>query len=228
MPVDEPMHRSSQPNPYDAPTNHKNAIGAEFGGELAVAEQIRRAHLVHEACIKAIGWLYYLPAIFVALSLLAFVFSLATGLETGLQTEEEFGSGGRSVQILGLVAFHAVVFALLSAVGYGLYTFRRWARWTCVVLTSLVMLYMILGSVLKVIVGSAISAVILIAGFGISVGIMYLLLAAKARVVFSSEYREIVARTPHIRYKRSLFVLVVGLPIVLMTLVAIAGTLLSH
>ena len=84
---------------------------------------------------------------------------------------------------------------------------KSWARWTEVVLSSILLLiYLIVIVSMAVqpsnpdagptIGGSVVLSLIL--GY-----ILYLLLSKKGSMVFSPEYRLIIERTPHIKYRTS-------------------------
>jgi hypothetical protein len=62
---------SNAVNPYAAPAAPVEDIGAN-----PEAEAIRRAHIHHEASIKAVGFLYYLGGTLVTLAGLASLFGL--------------------------------------------------------------------------------------------------------------------------------------------------------
>jgi Ca2+/Na+ antiporter len=59
----------------------------------------------------------------------------------------------------------------------------------------------ILGSVI-----AGIGLIVIPVGTVIGAYILYLLLGAKGKVVFSPEYQEVIAQTPHIRYRTSKWV----------------------
>jgi hypothetical protein len=95
-------------------------------------------------------------------------------------------------------------FAVLSiAVGRGLRQLRSWARTTTAVLSAIGLLGIPIGT--------------LINGY-----ILYLLLAEKGKRIFEPDYADIVAATPHIKYRTSLIVwlLVALLVIVIIGVVA--------
>ena len=57
--------------------------------------------------------------------------------------------------------------------------------------------------------------------------ILYLLLCRKANVVFSAEYREIIIRTPHIKYKTSLLVKILAGIFLALLAVAVLGVIFA-
>ena len=110
---------------------------------------------------------------------------------------------GRGVLCLAI----AFAFFLLAR---GLRRLRSWARWTWVVLLSLpiaggcvaaVIYYGVMGKIKNL--PGELPVNLVVYGFyvGLPGSLLYVLLAPESRIVFSPEYRAVVARTPHIRYK---------------------------
>jgi hypothetical protein len=174
-------------NPYAAPEGPIGAEGIPGSMDLADAEALRRRYLNHEASVKAIGSLSLVGA--VVLTVLSLVgFLAAAGVITDL------GEGFRSVEAdrlaMGLGGGVFFVLACLNyAVGIGLRRLLPWARWTEVGLSSLAILF---------------SCLLLNPfNFFISLYILYLMGSAKGTMVFSPAYREVIAQTPHIKYRMS-------------------------
>src|SRR5262249_11951409 len=109
-------------------------------------------------------------------------------------------------------------FLINLALGIGLTRLRPWARWAEAALVGLYLalnavttfgaLFMVGPAAGPVLFGAAITWTILGA-------ILWLLLSRKGAVVFSPEYQDVIARTPHIKYKTSflakfLLVLILG------------------
>ncbi len=92
--------------------------------------------------------------------------------------------------------------------GYALRHFRRWSRLASTVISVLGLLAFPLGT--------------FISGY-----ILYLLWSKKGRTVFTAEYQDVIAATPHIKYKTSRLVwIVLGIIILLVAaviLIAIIG-----
>jgi hypothetical protein len=61
----------------------------------------------------------------------------------------------------------------------------------------------------------------------ISVYVIYLLLSQKAAVVFSPEYKAIISRTPHVRYKTSIVVWILLGIFILFILLGIIGGMVA-
>jgi hypothetical protein len=199
-------------NPYAAPVA---AVGKPGGasGESGRAEEIRRAHIGHEASIRSIGSLYYLGAIFSGLGIILGIL-FATGVIPVRQQDEEVLGG----PVLGMIlaAIYTVAFALNFALGYGLRALQNWARWTVVVLMAPGLLFAFVMAVISALRNPLAGVLLLILGGVIPAYIIYLLVSPKAGVIFSREYKEIIAQTAHVKYRTSLLlkiflVLVVGL-----------------
>jgi hypothetical protein len=200
---------------YYAPPEASLREGVDLGDELAEFEATRRKYLNHEASVQSIGWLYILGATLTGLGTVGLVATVFTG-----QGRQTLGMGIAAV-------FYAGMTALNATVGVGLTRLRTWARWVAVVLTILSILVTIgyAGLFLAVVpdagAGAGIAIVFAIATL-IPAYILYLLLSAKGTMVFSPEYREVIDRTPHIKYKVScllrglvyFFLAMVGLGIV--------------
>ncbi|WP_435018702.1 hypothetical protein TA3x_000687 [Tundrisphaera sp. TA3] len=210
-------------NPFEAPRAGIKAVPVEGVG--TDAELTRRAHLGHEASVKSIGSLYYLSALFCGLGLIGNV----------LQLTGSIGDAPRDPgQMMGLALVCVFSFALLvltAALGFGLNKLQAWARWTAVVLNALSILYMLGVAAFIALVmprefaagGIAVVVVILL----ITSYILYLLVCAKSGVVFSPAYKQVIAQTPHIKYKTSIIVKIFLGLILGLILLGIIGALLS-
>jgi hypothetical protein len=78
----------------------------------------------------------------------------------------------------------AVLYAFM---GFAIRRFKAWARWIAVVLSVPGLIGFPIGTV-------------------ISIYFLYLLLGRKGAMVFSAPYQEVIAATPHIKYKTSKWV----------------------
>lgn len=156
------MSNAKAVNPYAAPAARVEDIPAN-----AEAEAIRKAHISHEASVKAVGFLYYLGAVGITLSGVA---ALVSGGESGM------------VALLLVPLGVGMFFA-----GHAVRALKSWGR--------------IVGCILSVLglfnfpIGTLINAYIL-----------YLFLSKKGRMVFSAEYQDIIAATPDVKYRTSMFV----------------------
>jgi hypothetical protein len=190
-------------DPYAAPQAPLRWEAAAARSEdLARDEAIRRAHLSHEASVQSIGGLHYLSVVFCALGFVLTLFRILTPSRQAAPARQGIG-------LIAVLVYYLAVTALNLAMGIGLTRLKPWARWTEVVLTSLSLVYFIvvgvwLGSTAAAPAGSAGFLAVILAVMMIIPGyILYLLLSPKGAVVFSPEYREIIERTPHIKYKTS-------------------------
>ncbi len=164
------------------------------------AEQIRRKHLSHEASIKSVGLLYGFG--FVLLCLMTLINLVGVLSQAGGQAP-----GGI---VIGLV-FVLLLAAWTALVGVTAWNLRK--------LTPL-------GKILGIIV-AAIGLLGFPIGTLISAYILYLLLSERGTVVFSPQYKSIIAQTPHIKYKTSIIVWVLLAVIGLLFIVGIGFAMVS-
>lgn len=97
------------------------------------------------------------------------------------------------VMLAGRVEIGTITLALgvaMGVVGYGLRTLKPWVRIPAIILAALGLLGFPVGT--------------LINGY-----VLYLLLCAKGRHIFTPEYEEIRRATPHVRYRTSIVVWIV-------------------
>lgn len=188
-------------NLFEAPRAEIGAGPVDLGLDPE-AELVRRAHLGHEASVKSIGSLFYLGAIFAAIAAIMML-SSAVGVfplagPNSKNSQVFFGAFGA-----GLLA----IFALYSALGYGLTHLQAWARWTAVALDGFWLLTTTLNALMTTLsIDPYMGIVMAIIPYTIGGYIMYLLVSTRGGVVFSPAYKEVIARTPHIKYRTSLIV----------------------
>ena len=156
-------------------------------------EAIRNQHLKHEASLKGAGFLYLLGAVFVALSLVGLI-----AVYGGMRTRSESGPGGRELAVLGLLV---VVCMGQFVAGWGLRKLRPWVKIPAALLAGISMLRFPIGT--------------LFGGY-----ILYLLFSAKGRTILSPGYADIIAQTPHLRYRTPRWVWMVLLGLLLLFLAA--------
>jgi hypothetical protein len=151
-------------NPYAAPAAPVEDVSAN-----AEAEAIRKAHISHEASVKAVGILYYLGGIGVTVAALG-----------GLMAAKGAAGVGMTVGLLavGVGQFFA---------GYGVRALRPWGRIVGCILSAIGLIGFPIGT--------------LINGY-----ILYLFLSKKGRTIFAPEYQDVIAATPHVKYKTSILV----------------------
>lgn len=200
-------------NPYAAPEAKLDEVELvpTSGGDLAAFEAIRRKHIAAESSVKALGGLNILGG---ALLVLAGFSLFAAGFvgerpAVGLASFSGF---------LGVAVF--ATGALNLAVGLGLRGLRSWARWVTIALLSISLLLNLAGIAIYVARGGAGGSLpgtlfgMIIPGYLFS-----LLISRRAAVVFSPEYAEVIAATPHVKMKTSW--LVKGFAIVLVAVIVI-------
>ncbi len=159
------------------------------------AEDIRKTHLKTEASVKAVGTLYVLGGfLLVCGSIISFVSTIAKN--SAVSSEVLF-------PLVGMVLLTTVFGILQIAGGIGLRRLKPWAR--------------IAGTIVSVIglLGFPIGTII--SGY-----ILYLLWGKKSRTLFTPEYQDVIAATPHIKYKTSIIVwILLGLIVLLIALAII-------
>jgi len=165
-------------NPYAAPAAPVEDVSAN-----AEAEAIRKAHISHEASIKAVGLLYYLGGIGVTLAALA-----------GLAGAKDASVAVTLLLIgLGVGQFFA---------GWGVRALRPWGRIVGCILSGIGLIGFPIGT--------------LINGY-----ILYLFLSKKGRTIFAPEYQDVIAATPHVKYRTSIIVWIFLALVVLLLAVAV-------
>jgi hypothetical protein len=212
------MPAGSEFDPYAPPEAPlAGATTPRLSEDLAAAETVRRAHLTHEASVKSIGSLHYLSVIFGVLGLVFTLFQAVSG-------NQPLTGGLEGARLVGMLVYLLALTAINLAMAIGLTKLKPWARWAELVFTALSLIYCVLVAV-GIGRGPAGPGVGIAVFFGMMIipaYILYLLLSTKASVVFSPEYREIIERTPHIKYKTSWLVkgcLIVFLAIIVLSIV---------
>lgn len=158
------------------------------------SETIRKEHINTEASIQAVGRLYLLACFLALLTFIALVVGAALSLSADASKLISF-----LPSTLGLLC----VSALYGAAGVGLRKLKPWAR-------------------IVVTIVSVIGLIGFPAGTLISCYILYLLWSKKGRVVFTPDYLDVIAATPHIKYKTSLLVWIILGIVILLVVAAIA------
>ena len=174
------------------------------GATNSTSEQIRQEHIKHEASVKSIGLLYFLSAGFLILS--------GSFALTGTRGATEIAGAA-----IVLLAFAAA----FITVGIGLSRLKAWARIVAAVFSGLGLLV----CTPFVLVGRG--AIGIVCGALINIYALYLLLSNKGKTVFSDGYKQVIRDTPHIKYKTSLLVWVLGGILLFLLLMAAAGMLMS-
>ncbi len=189
LPDVQPTASQGMPNPYaspaplqtSAPMNPYANPAANYaprGASSSEDESIRNQFLSHEASLRSIGLLYFLGGFFMIL--MASIF-----LIMGLVTIPQDGAAGIASVVFALIYGGIGVGQIF--VGKGIRVLKNWARITIGVLS--------IPGLLGIPFGTLISAYIL-----------YLCFSSKGEFVCTPRYHQIVANTPHIKYKTSAIV----------------------
>ena len=182
-------------NPYAPSGSSYGDASLDANFDLSQAELIRKSHLSHEANVKSFGCLYTLGGI---LGILGAIFYVGIGIlvmaggvvPKGLESMV-FGAGGDRLVSGGLTTLVGVVFLAIAVAqlfaGRSMQTLNPSGKILAIVVAAIGMLQFPCGT--------------LISGY-----LLYLLVSAKGRTVFSSAYKEVMQATPHIRYRTSIIV----------------------
>lgn len=155
-------------NPHAPRRAVEDASPPGFAGEA-----VRREHLGREASMQALGLLYYVLG---GTVLLGTIYALATGSDSGLEIRP--GVWGT----IDLSVYGGSVVTMF-AVGSGVRGLRRWARVGAIIVCSI--------GLLRIPVGTLICPYFL-----------YLLLSVKGRRLFAPDYAAIIEATPQLKYPR--------------------------
>jgi predicted nucleic acid-binding Zn ribbon protein len=162
------------------------------------AEEIRTEHIKHEASVKAVGFLYLLGGCLVFLGSLGI-------LVTGVMAANRQGQTGELAAVIGMGVGMSLFGVLQFSTGLGLRRFRPWSRVVAALFSGLGLLGFPFGTIIN--------------GY-----ILYLLLSARGKMVFSAEYQEIIEQTPEIKYRTSIIVWIVLAIVVLLVVMFMVTT----
>ena len=190
-------------NPYQSTSTAASGASIATGGVGANASEIRQEYLSHEASVRSIGTLYMIGSVFGVLASLLMLMGFVIALFAGDAGGGPDGIGVGVVLVFTILFFAINVFQVFLALG--LRRLQNWARITAGVFS--------VPGLLGVPVGTIISAYFL-----------YILFSRKGAYVCSEEYHQIVAATPHIKYKTPVLVWVFAGLIVLLIGVAIVAS----
>ncbi len=215
-------------NPFEAPVAGIGQRADDLDLIDEGAEAIRREHIRHETSIKALGVLNYLGAIITALAAF-FLLAVASGALPANPPPNMTPEEGRTFN--GYMGGILLAFSLLNGgIGYGMRHLLGWARWALIILISIGLLNTAVQIIrvasinpdaLALAVGNAIIP------FLIQTYILSLVASAKGRVIFSPEYKAVIAKTPHIRTRTSPIVWILLGFLVLILCLIIGGSLIS-
>jgi hypothetical protein len=177
-------------NPYQAPAVME--VAAETG-----AEEIRTRHIKHEASIKAVGFLYLIGGVILAFSLIGLGASFAR-LSSQIGGDGGSGAlGGLGAQEMLMMGLFLVMGVLQFVAGWGLRKLRSWAKIPAALLAAVSLLSIPIGTL-------------------IGIYILYLLFSEKGKTVLSPAYQDIIAQTPHIKYRTPKWIWILLLVVVLL------------
>ena len=182
-------------NPYAPSGSSYGDASLDANFDLSQAELIRKSHLSHEANIQGFGCLYTLGGILGILGAIFYVgigiFVMAGGVVPKKLEFMVFGAGGDRLVSGGLTTLVGVIFLAIAVAqlfaGRSMQTLNPSGKILAIVVAAIGMLQFPCGT--------------LISGY-----LLYLLVSAKGRTVFSSAYKEVMQATPHIRYRTSIIV----------------------
>jgi hypothetical protein len=211
---DPPSPSQEPPNPYAAPLSDVRGVDTEReAADDSAAETIRRLYLGHEAAVKSLGSLHYLGGFFGMLAVLGMIAFLVNPAQ-----------GEMRPLVVALVIAYCLMTALNYALGYGLRHLLTWARWTETAFLLIGTLASVVGMIALFVTGQPELSVAYIFGLLLYSYLLYLLLSAKGAMVFSPGYKEIIEKTPHIKYKTSLIVkIAIGLFVAVVALAVIGA-----
>ena len=170
------MSNAPGANPYAIPATAIVDASLAAGSD---AETIRKKFLSHEASVKSVGLLYWLGSIFVLIAAGMYLF-----MGIALLSEQE-AAAGITMLIAAPIALVIAVLQMFLAVG--IRKLKPWARICAIVLSAIGLIGFPIGTL-------------------ISAYILYLMVSKKGIYVFSDEYKQVIAATPHLKYKTSLIV----------------------
>ena len=182
-------------NPYAPSGSSYGDASLDANFDLSQAELIRKSHLSHEANIQGFGCLYTLGGILGILGAISYVgigiFVMAGGVVPKELEFMVFGAGGDRLVSGGLTTLVGVIFLAIAVAqlfaGRSMQTLNPSGKILAIVVAAIGMLQFPCGT--------------LISGY-----LLYLLVSAKGRTVYSSAYKEVMQATPHIRYRTSIIV----------------------
>jgi xanthosine utilization system XapX-like protein len=165
----------------------------------APLSEIEEAEAIRKEHIKVEATVKSVGTLYYLGAFLLIMFGLMTAFVPSM---DKSTSQGEALIISVLVLAFGIAEGVLA---YGLRRLRSWARWPTVALAFIGLLGFPLGTL-------------------ISIVILVNLLGRKATMVFSPEYKAIIAATPHVKHRTSLFVKIV-LVLLLLVLISIIAAL---
>ena len=192
------MSSSFSENPYAVSGGLMDTASGQLSTDV---ESIRKQYLSHEASVKSIGLLYWLGGIIL---LLVTVVYLIGGVR--MMLDPKTVPGGAVLLVLAIFVGSLAVFQITVAMAIG--KLKPWSRIAATVLSCIGLLGFPIGT--------------LINGY-----FLYLLQSKKGEYVFSAPYQQVIAATPHIKYKTSIVVwILLGILLVLIGM-GVLGVVIS-
>lgn len=186
-------------NPYSF---NSAASSLNMDAPVSQAEEIRKKFLSHEASVKSIGILYILGGILgLLVTPVYFIGGISALVSDDPDVVESQGLGVFLV-VMGVVALSLTVLQFWA--GIGVRNLNPVARIGAGVVAAIGLLGFPLGTL-------------------ISAYFLYLLFSQKGVYVFSPEYKEIIAQTPHIKYKTSIVVWILLALLILVLVLAFSA-----
>jgi hypothetical protein len=145
------------------------------------AETIRKEHINMEASIQAVGRLYVLGSFLALLGFVSILIVMVLGRGDGVAGAIGFLPSALAMLCIG---------ALYGTTGFGLRKLKSWARIVATIVGAIGLLGFPIGTIIN--------------GY-----ILYLLWNRKGRTVFTPEYQNVIAATPHVKYKTSILVWII-------------------
>lgn len=180
-------------NPYQAP-----AV-AEVVAAKTDAETMRRKYLSHEVSVKGVGNLFVLCGVLGGIGLMSMLAGVA--------------SGGSAREIL-VLALCGGIGVLQFIAGLGLRKFTRAGRIRASIIAAIWLIGFPIGMLASIagpfdLVPYGVSLIGFPIGTVIGAYVLYLLLGAKGKAVFSPEYQAVIAEAPQIRHRTSKWVWII-------------------
>lgn len=155
-------------------------------------EDIRNEHIKHEAAARGASVVYVVGPIILVGNGILFVLQAAAPRSAGAITV--------------LVVLFVIGVPQLAA-GVGMWRLKPWARPTAGMVAALSCLVLPFSPVVALF--AFLGPMIFLIGIIINGFILYLLFSKKGKMVFSPEYQEVIAQTPHIKYRTSIIVWII-------------------
>jgi hypothetical protein len=202
MPQIEPSSPAERPNenPYAPPREDRRASVSEIASDQLA--NLRTKHLRRESCIRIAGLIGLILAGSTILT-----FTLGALFELYRQEEEGFELWMYQRWVARMICVISI--AILAFVtSWGLFRLRNWGRWALTIVTTLplpilVCAWLLLNrtaspEVQKSIDPVGLTIVSVISALPYTL-LLFLMWSPKGRMVFSTEYRETIRQTPHLR-----------------------------